>query len=517
LKKDLRQLFKNQQEKLSYWNLFQFIEHKLQIKLEIWEEDALEGRLDRLGFAFIEFNEFNEFSQEYKLDWGEDLLETDLEDILDAKMNLSYKDYQVTKEDYFMGCPTMLNSEKAALNVCESLVADVMKNKKKKGDMFIDQDFGPKTLETGEKKDEVGQAMAMYKTGEIPRKGYQDPKKTDWPFIKDISKKPPQFIDDGVASDDCVQGTLGDCWFISAMSVLATRDELIIGGRRGMDYDPDMIVDKEIASLLDNGVYPPIFHRFRSVGLYVIRFFKNFNWIYVIIDQRIPVDRKTKKPVFGHCRELHEMWVPLIEKAYAKLHGCYENLMSGYVDEGIQELTGMQPEKIFIRDEKSGVFPHKMIKQNYGGADGFWDFLLKRDTEGCLLGCSIKGYGKEGQLVIDGAPTGLILNHAYGINDIFELTDPWNVSKKIRLLRLRNPWGHSEWLGAWSGDSTEMKKFGPIIQKTYIDKLPPDEQFELDADDGTFFMIYDDWRDQFSTLFLNLDFPEDWTGVRFKS
>ena len=47
--------------------------------------------------------------------------------------------------------------------------------------------------------------------------------------------------------------------------------------------------------------------------------------------------------------------------------------------------------------------------------------------------------------------------------------------------------------------------------------MPPDEQFDLDADDGTFLMLYDDWRDNFSTLFLNIDFPEDWTGVRFKS
>jgi hypothetical protein len=30
---------------------------------------------------------------EYDLDWNEPLLETDLEDILDAKINLSYKDY----------------------------------------------------------------------------------------------------------------------------------------------------------------------------------------------------------------------------------------------------------------------------------------------------------------------------------------------------------------------------------------------------------------------------------------
>ena len=132
-----------------------------------------------------------------------------------------------------------------------------------------------------------------------------------------------------------MQGDLGDCWLISAMSVLATRDELMIGGRRGMEYDPQMIVDKEIATILSNGVYPPIFHRFRSRGLFVLRIYKNFNWIYVIIDARIPINIETRKPVFGTCKNIHEMWVALIEKAYAKLHGCYGNLISGYIDEGI--------------------------------------------------------------------------------------------------------------------------------------------------------------------------------------
>ena len=52
----------------------------------------------------------------------------------------------------------------------------------------------------------------------------------------------------------------------------------------------------------------------------------------------------------------------------------------------------------------------------------------------------------------------------------------------------------------------------------YIKTLPPDEQFNPnDKNDGTFLMHYDQWKDQFSTLFLNVDFPEDWTGVRFKS
>ena len=76
----LRALFRSQDDKLSYFDLFSFLEHTLQIKLQNWEEDALEGRLDRLGMAFIEFNEFNEFAMGYGIDFGEPLLENDLEE-----------------------------------------------------------------------------------------------------------------------------------------------------------------------------------------------------------------------------------------------------------------------------------------------------------------------------------------------------------------------------------------------------------------------------------------------------
>ena len=113
----------------------------MNIKLENWEEDALETRLDRLGMAFIEFNEFNEFSQEYGIDWKEKLAEEDLEDILDAQMNLSYKDYKVTPKDYFYNCPTMFKSEKAALSACYSIWK---KMKKEKNHQWFDNDFGPK-------------------------------------------------------------------------------------------------------------------------------------------------------------------------------------------------------------------------------------------------------------------------------------------------------------------------------------------------------------------------------------
>ena len=133
------------------------------------------------------------------------------------------------------------------------------------------------------------------------------------------------------------------------------------------------------------------------------------------------------------------------------------------------------------------------------------------------MGCSIIGSnGKTGPLVVDGKDSGLILNHAYSLNDILEMKDPFNNDQTVKLLRLRNPWGDSEWKGAWSDKSEEMKKYRESVL-AYIKTLPPDEQFDPSANDGTFLMHFDDWKDIFSTVFLNLDFPEAWTGVRFRS
>ena len=101
-KKELRELFRSQQDKLSYYDLFQFLENKLKVnKLEEREEDALENRLDKLGMAFIEFNEFNEFSRAYGLEWDDQLIAGDLEEQLEKKLNLSYQDYELTEADLF--------------------------------------------------------------------------------------------------------------------------------------------------------------------------------------------------------------------------------------------------------------------------------------------------------------------------------------------------------------------------------------------------------------------------------
>ena len=45
-------------------------------------------------------------------------------------------------------------------------------------------------------------------------------------------------------------------------------------------------------------------------------------WRYIIIDDKIPC-KDMGEIVYGHCENANELWVPLIEKAYAKLHNNY--------------------------------------------------------------------------------------------------------------------------------------------------------------------------------------------------
>jgi calpain len=223
--------------------------------------------------------------------------------------------------------------------------------------------------------------MALYATGEAPP-GYIKPEQIEWLRPDEIvGDNNYSFTSSEASSNEVIQGALGDCWFIGALSVLATRDELLIGGLdqyrnlKGVDLTPS------IAKTMTEGVYPPIFRCYAKYGIYVFKFFKDFSWRYVIIDERIPCYRSNKTPVFGRCTDLREMWVPLIEKAYAKIHCCYQALVSGFIDDALTDLTGFVAEKINLHD-KNGVFPNPKL----GSKEKFWDYLYARRNEQSMLG-----------------------------------------------------------------------------------------------------------------------------------
>ena len=60
----------------------------------------------------------------------------------------------------------------------------------------------------------------------------------EWYPLTEISDC-AQFFSDGIESNDIIQGCLGNYWFISALSVLATKDYLLRG-----EFNEEMLGDK---------------------------------------------------------------------------------------------------------------------------------------------------------------------------------------------------------------------------------------------------------------------------------
>jgi calpain-15 len=73
-------------------------------------------------------------------------------------------------------------------------------------------------------------------------------------------------------------------------------------------------------------------------GIYRVKLCKNGEWVTVTIDDFFPC-YPLGSPLFSKTHG-NELWVLLLEKAYAKLHGSYFSLRGGYASEALIDLTG---------------------------------------------------------------------------------------------------------------------------------------------------------------------------------
>lgn len=67
-------------------------------------------------------------------------------------------------------------------------------------------------------------ATCMYLSGEPPSRAYPNPADITWQRLVGDDGKPARLWVGGATSTDPKQGQLGDCWLISALSLVATRD-----------------------------------------------------------------------------------------------------------------------------------------------------------------------------------------------------------------------------------------------------------------------------------------------------
>ena len=107
---------------------------------------------------------------------------------------------------------------------------------------------------------------------------------------------------------DLDQGSLGNCWFISAATGIIQNFALF---KKVVPFD----------NTFDNDKYTGAFH---------FRFWMYGEWKDVIVDDYLPVD-KYDRLIFCKNRDTpNEFWCALLEKAYAKLCGSYEALEGGF-------------------------------------------------------------------------------------------------------------------------------------------------------------------------------------------
>lgn len=144
-----------------------------------------------------------------------------------------------------------------------------------------------------------GKRNTMYPKGAPADCTVTEPKEVMRLF--DLFKGAPLF-DDGVSSNDIVQGALGDCFFIGAVSALCCCT--------AKDVKPIQRL-----FVYDNSKW----------GIYGLVFFKNGAWEWVIVDDYVAVQRDrqgTYHPQYASFGGSAEIWPLILEKAYAQMHFC---------------------------------------------------------------------------------------------------------------------------------------------------------------------------------------------------
>lgn len=155
------------------------------------------------------------------------------------------------------------------------------------GEPYTDEEFPPEFTSLANSKD---------KEDKIPK--FRN-KKIEWKRASELKPNCQVFVD-GVKPTDIRQGAIGNCYFLASLAALSEFPKLIAARFYTRETN--------------------------KAGIYLMSFYVNGVEYPVVVDDWMPIvngDSVFAKTVGG------ELWVFLMEKAWAKLQGSYARTESG--------------------------------------------------------------------------------------------------------------------------------------------------------------------------------------------
>ncbi|CAI5776051.1 calpain-10 isoform X1 [Podarcis lilfordi] len=262
----------------------------------------------------------------------------------------------------------------------------------------------------------------------------------------------PRLFSDNQYEWQVKQGMLGDCWFLCACAALQKSKYLL-------------------AKVIPPG--QPSWRDEKYRGCFTCRVWQFGHWVEVTIDDRLPC--LGGKLCFSQCQTEDVFWLPLLEKAYAKVHGSYEQLWAGQVADALVDLTGGLAERWSLKDpgrsterERAGKVLEKAVFRR-----------LMNLKEKCVMSCSVfssrQGTSELGEF------------HAFIVVDMQDLS---KVSRKeIILLRIRNPWGRRCWKGPWREGGPGWSQLDPVVAAELLSQI---QEGEFWVEEEEFFAEFDE-------------------------
>lgn len=134
-------------------------------------------------------------------------------------------------------------------------------------------------------------------------------------------------------------------------------------------------------------------------GIWAVSMFKNGERRSVVMDDHIPCSDGS--PCFSKANG-NELWVTILEKAWAKLHGSYERIEAGFAHEVMRDMTGAPSYDHDCDDE------------------GLFEKIMHYDKKNYIMAASAGSTDASAEMLEE---LGLVAQHSYGMIAAARVTD----------------------------------------------------------------------------------------------